>query len=180
MLLSFLAGGLACRRPRTGELAWQPDGGWLDDLAVSPATVYFNKLQGFLPSAPPGFKQVRNEGSTGKYSEVTVSEVERVFAQAEGREIAIRIVDSTMLGKLADGIKVAALEASERPDLAAPLSLPEALGYVRFDPAEEKAEANLLVGNRFVVSIVDRGSRNANEVRRIAEGLDSAGLSKLR
>jgi hypothetical protein len=178
----LLVGGLACRRARTAEVDWQPDGGWLNEAVAAPACVYFKQLEAFLPTSLPGFRQARDEGSTGKYGDVSVSEAERVFFQPENREVSIRIVDSTVLAKLAEGIRAAALEASDRqqPDLAAPLSLPQALGYLRYDPAEERAEANLLVGDRFVVSIVSRGLKDATEVRRIAENLDSAGLSKLR
>ncbi len=181
--LSLLVGGLACRRPRISEAVWQPDGGWTDEPVEEPQRVYFKELQGFLPAFVPGFKKVRDEGSTGKYGEVAVSEAERVFAQSDAnREIAIRILDSSMGAGLAEAIKAAALEASQKgqPDLAAPLSLPEAVGYVRYDASERKGEANLLVGNRFVVSVVGRGSKDSADVRRIAENLDSVQLSKLR
>jgi hypothetical protein len=143
--------------------------------------VYFKDLQAFLPASVAGFQRVRDEGSSGKYGDVSVSEAERAFAQPDGREIAIRIIDSTMVAKLAEGIVAAAQAAKRQPqNVAAPLSLPAATGYVRYDAAEEKAEANLLVGDRFVVSISSRGLKDSSEVRRIAESLDSGGLSKLR
>ena len=182
LVLPLLGGGLACRRAQAPELAWQPDGGWAEEASPPARSVYYKRLQSFLPSSVPGFKRVRDEGSTGKYGEVSVSEAERVFSQADSREVVIRIVDSTMLSRLAEGIRTATQEATRmnRPEIAGPLQLPEAVGYFRYDAAEERADANLLVGDRFVVSIASRGFQGSDEVRRIAEGLDSRGLSRLR
>ena len=174
----LLAAGPACRRSRPTEVAWQPDGGWSSDFPPS-RSVYFKALQPFLPTAVPGFQKVRDEGSTGKYGDVQVSEAERVFAH-ENEEIAIRIIDSTTVAKLADGITAAAQAAKQQPkNVAVPLQLPSSVGYLRFDAAEEKVEANLLVGDRFIVSVSSVGLKDGTQVRRIVEGLDSEGLSKL-
>ena len=54
------------------------------------------------------------------------------------------------------------------------------MGFVRYDPSEEKAEANLLVGGRYVVAVTSLGFDSTHEVRQIAQGLDLEGLSKLR
>ena len=179
MLALLAAADLACRRSRPSEVSWQPDGGWSSDFGAS-RSVYFKVLQPFLPAAVPGFQKVRDEGSTGRYGDVSVSEAERVFAR-DNQEIAIRIVDSTTVAKLAEGIVGAAQAAKQQPkDVAVPLSLPSAVGYLRYDAAEEKAEANLLVGNRFIVSVSSRGFKDGSEVRRMVESLDSGGLSKLR
>jgi len=176
MLLA--AGGLACRRSRPPEATWHPDGGCSSDFPPF-RSVYFKALQPFLPAAVPGFQQVRDEGSTGRYGDVSVSEAERVFAR-ENQEIAVRIIDSTTVAKLAEGITAAAQAARQQPkDVAVPLSLPSAVGYLRFDAAEEKAEANLLVGKRFIVAVSSRGLNDGKEVRRIVESLDSEGLAKL-
>jgi hypothetical protein len=173
---------LGCRRSQTPELAWQPDGGWSNEAFPTARSVYFKRLQAFLPTSLPGFRQVRDEGSTGKYGDVTVSEAERVFAQADNRELVIRIVDSTMLDRLGEGIRAATLEATRlnKPEIAGVLQLPEAVGYFRYDAAEERADANLLVGDRFIVSIASRGFQGGDEVRRVAQSLDSGELSKLR
>jgi hypothetical protein len=111
-----------------------------------------------------------------------MSEAERVFAQSDSREIAIKIVDSTNLSRLVDGIKIAAEEAAQlsQPGLLEPLRQPSAVGYLRFEPSEQRAEASLLVADRFVISILSRGLPDSREVRRIVENLDYAGLSKLR
>jgi len=195
---------LACRRSKAPELAWQPDGGWTNEAPPPARSVYFKRLQAFLPLSVPGLKRVRDEGSTGRYGDVSVSEAERIFAQDDGREVVVRIVDSTMLDRLADGIRIATLEATRvaegatrpigqaddarppdakpanRAEIAGALKLPEAVGYFRYDPAEARADANLLVGDRFIVSIAGRGFRGSDEVRRIAQSLDCRELSKLR
>ncbi len=207
--MPLLGGGLACRRAQAPELAWQPDGGWTEEASPPARSVYFKRLQAFLPPSVPGLKRVRDEGSTGRYGDVSVSEAERIFAQDDGREVVIRIVDSTMLDRLAEGIRIATLEATRvaegatrpigqaddagpdgarpkdarpanRAEIAGALKLPDAVGYFRYDPADARADANLLVGDRFIVSIAGRGFRGSDEVRRIAQGLDCRELSKLR
>ncbi len=148
--------------------------------AASPC-IYFKQLRPFLPLALPGYRQLRDEGSTGKYGEVSVSEAERVFAK-EGRELGVRIVDTTLSGKLAEKIRSVAHESSSVApgDPNAPIFLEGTVGFVRYDPGEDRAEANLLVGDRFVVAVTGRGGEGTGEVRALARQLNLAGLSKLR
>jgi hypothetical protein len=54
------------------------------------------------------------------------------------------------------------------------------VGFVRYDAEEALAEANLLVGERYVVAVTSRGFPSTVEVRRVAQGMDFAGLSRLR
>ena len=172
------AGG-ACRRPSPTEASWQPDGGWVE-TSVPLKCLYFKELQTFLPPSLPGFQKVRDEGSTGKYGRALVSEAERVFAR-EQQEISVRIVDSSAVSGLAAGVAAASEAARQQASpSAAALSGPSAVGYVRYDAAEERAEANLLVADRFVFSVSGRGFKDTSEVKRIAEGLDSEKLAKLR
>ncbi len=143
--------------------------------------VYFKDLEPFLPKALPGYATSRDEGSSGKYGDVSVSEAERVFSLGD-RELAVRIVDTTVSYRLGEKIRAAAREAEATPagNPTAPLRLASAVGFVRFDSSEDRAEANLWVGDRFVVAVTGRGFRDAREVRDLAGGLDLAGLSKLR
>jgi len=147
----------------------------------TPPCVYFKELRPFLPAALPGYTTARDEGSTGKYGDVSVSEAERVFARDE-RELAVRIVDTTLSNRLGEKIKAAANDAKARPesDPTAPLVLHETVGFVRYDRAQAKAEANLLVADRFVVAVTGKGFESTAEVREVARNLDLAGLSKLR
>jgi len=149
--------------------------------------VHFKDLRDFIPAALDGFKQVKEEGSTGKYGDVQVSEAKRTFAQEEGREVSVRIVDTTMAEELGRAIKAAAEEAADRPetDPSRPLFLSDAVGFVRWDPSrsdpdEARAEATLWVGGRFVVAVSSQGFDGTSEVRGVARALDLAGLSKLR
>jgi len=142
--------------------------------------VHFSELERFLPSTLEGFRPVREDASTGKYGDVSVSEAERVFAQ-DDRELSVRLVDTTLKGRLAQAIQsLAEQPASATSELMSLLRLDNAVGYVRYEPNEGKAEANLLVGNRFIVSVTSRGLRDSSEVRRVATSLDLAGLSRLR
>lgn len=169
-------------------LAFAACDGKRDDTSESPAppihaakTVHFRDLKPFLPRALPGFEQVKDEGSTGKYGEVVVSEAERVFSQ-KSREVSVRIVDTSVAERLARAITAAAknVEADEGDELTGPLELVGAIGFVRFDQDQDKAEANLLVGDRYVVAVTTIGYPDTREVRRLSRELDLAGLSKLR
>lgn len=142
--------------------------------------VYFPALQGFLPSLLPGYARLRDEGSTGKYGEVSVSEAERVFRNGE-QELSVRIVDTTLAGRLGERIRFGAQKAAEAPtetDMA--IVLANTVGYVRYDSSDAKAEANLLVGDRYVVALTSHGFGGTAEVRWLATQLNIAGLSKLR
>jgi hypothetical protein len=121
---------------------------------------------------------VRDEGSTGKYGALTVSEAERAFSMGEDRELVVRIVDAPKLDRLASTIQ----ESERAPPSEAsakPFALPSAAGYLRYDSSQSKAEATLVVGERFAVSVTSRGFRGTDEVRRVAQGLDLPGLSKM-
>ncbi len=152
---------------------------------ASSPTVYFQQLKAFLPSTVEGFTQVRERGSTGKYGEVSVSEAERVFRESGGeepREISVRIVDTTIAQRLGRSIRAAVEDGAHKAhtDPFAPIQLRDALGFVRYDPEEEQAEANLLVGNRYVVAVTTHGFVSTVEAREIARGLDLTGLAQLR
>ncbi|WP_241758347.1 hypothetical protein [Myxococcus landrumensis] len=149
--------------------------------AASAPCVYFKSLAPFLPETLEGFTVARTQGSTGKYGEVSVSEAERLFTRGEGREVKVRIVDTTMGGKIGQAIRDAAERAKGKApsDPTAPIHWQDAVGFVRYDADEALAEANLLVGERFVVAITSRGFPGTVEVRRVARGIDLAGLAKL-
>ncbi|XXF81545.1 hypothetical protein P2318_08915 [Myxococcaceae bacterium GXIMD 01537] len=136
----------------------------------------------FLPEALDGFTRTRSEGSTGKYGEVSVSEAERTFSRGADREVKVRIVDTTMGGKIAQAIHAAAEEARSRgeADPTAPIFWDGTVGFVRYDEEDALAEANLLVGERYVVAVTSRGFPGTVEVRRVARGMDFAGLARLR
>ncbi|WAS88888.1 MULTISPECIES: hypothetical protein [unclassified Corallococcus] len=167
-------------------------GGCLDDERTTSPTprdvvttaapcVYFKDLAPFLPESLEGFTVGATAGSTGKYGEVSVSEAERTYTRGEGREVKVRIVDTTMGLKLGQAIREAAQKAKGRAasDPTAPIQWKEAVGFVRYDADESVAEANLLVGERFVVAVTSRGFPSTVEVRRVARGIDLAGLARL-
>ncbi len=178
VLLLALAPGVGCtgnsRAPQS-----EPPG---PVARVEAPCVHFTRLSPFLPEALDGFTHTRSEGSTGKYGEVSVSEAERTFSRGADREVKVRIVDTTMGGKIGHAIRAAAEGAKERPiaDPTAPIFWEGAVGFVRYDAEEALAEANLLVGERYVVAVTSRGFPSTVEVRRVAQGMDFAGLSRLR
>ncbi|WP_044890943.1 hypothetical protein [Myxococcus hansupus] len=150
--------------------------------AESAPCVYFKRLTPFLPERLDGFTVAHTQGSTGKYGEVSVSEAERLYTRGEGREVKVRIVDTTMGERIGNAIREAATRAQGRAasDPAAPILLDDAVGFVRYDAEESMAEANLLVGGRYVVAVTSRGFPGTVEVRRVARGIDLAGLARLK
>ncbi len=179
LLLLTLVPGLGCSegsRPSEEAPAVASE-----SLAAAPC-VYFKELAPFLPDSLEGFTRAGTEGSTGKYGEVSVSEAERTFTRGEDREVKVRIVDTTLGTKIAKAIRKAAEDAKGRPasDPTAPIFWDAAVGFVRYDAAEATAEANLLVGDRYVVAVTSRGFPGTVEVRRVARGIDLAGLAQLR
>lgn len=182
VLLALTAGlCAACREapPPPGAPEPPPAAG------MAAPTVYFQELKAFLPAAVDGYRPVEERGSTGRYGAVSVSEAERVFredSEEAPREIAVRIVDTTLNGRLGESIRAAVRDAAARPpsDPTAPIQLRDALGFVRYDPDEEQAEANLLVGGRYVVAVTTRGFQSTQEARRIARTLNLEGLAQLR
>jgi len=142
--------------------------------------VYFKDLRPFLPRELQGYALSRDEGSTGKYGEVVMSEAERAFTRP-GQQMVVRIVDTTLVGRLSKSIRAAADEADRHEaEETASLRMAETVGFVRYDPSEERAEANLLVGGRYVVAVTGLGFEGTHEVKAVAGGLDLEGLSRLR
>jgi len=181
LLLLALAPGLGCsENSRANAKEPEPPAA---AVAVPPLPcVYFKDLTPFLPESLEGFTLGSTEGSTGKYGEVSISEAERTFIRGEDREVKVRIVDTTLGGKIAKSIRAAAEQGKRRPesDPTAPIFWDAAVGFVRYDASESTAEANLLVGDRFVVAVTSRGFPSTVEVRRVARGIDLAGLARLR
>ncbi len=178
LLLLLLAAGLGCSEERPAPPVERPAAEAPEDAPC----VYFKELAPFLPESLEGFQHSSMEGSTGKYGDVSVSEAERTFTRGEDREVKVRIVDTTLGWKIAKAIKAAAADAKGRPasDPTAPIFWDAAVGFVRYDAAEATAEANLLVGDRYVVAVTSRGFPSTVEVRRVARGIDLAGLARLR
>lgn len=177
-LLLALVPGVGCNgnsRAPEGESA-------APAVKVDAPCVHFTQLAPFLPEDLDGMTRTRNEGSTGKYGEVSVSEAERTFTKGADREVKVRIVDTTMGGKIGHAIRAAAEDARSKnaSDPTAPIFWDKAVGFVRYDEEEATAEANLLVGERYVVAVTSRGFPSTVEVRRVAQGMDFAGLARLR
>ena len=179
VLLLALAPALGCSDDSRGK----PAAPAVSESAAPPSPcVYFKDLAPFLPDSLDGFTHASTEGSTGKYGDVSISEAERTFTRGEDREVKVRIVDTTLGEKIAKSIKAEAERTKIRPenDPMAPIFWDGAVGYVRYDAAEATAEANLLVGDRYVVAVTTRGFPGTVEARRVARGIDLAGLARLR
>ncbi|HSP77150.1 MAG TPA: hypothetical protein VLQ93_01380, partial [Myxococcaceae bacterium] len=178
MLLALLWGG-ACTRSE--EAAETPGEEGEEEVSATLPCVHFEELRRFLPETLAGMTRTRDGGSSGRYGEVSVSEVERLFNRGEEREVKVRIVDTTLGEQLGQAIRAAAEEARGRApsDPTAPIFWGDTVGFVRHDEASSLAEASLLVGGRYVVAVTSRGFPGTVEVRRVARGMTLEGLARL-
>lgn len=159
-----------------------PQGDALSAPVAEFPCVRFEDLARHLPRSLEGYKAEGVEGSSGRYGEVSISEAERVYTGADGEEISIRIVDTTMAEELGRAIRAAASDAAHRDkgDPTAPIIHHDTVGFVRYDRLNQRAEANLLVANRFVVAVTSRNVEGTDEVRRVANQMDLNALALLR
>jgi hypothetical protein len=178
VLLLALVSGVAC----VDKDRATPDTGTARAPESTPfPCVHFKQLRTFLPEKLDGLAQAGDEGSTGRYGEVSVSEVERLFTQGEEREVKVRILDTTLGERLGQAI-LAEAERSRRlapSDPTAPIFWEDTVGIVRYDAEGGTAEASLLVGSRYVVAVSSRGYPGTVQVRRVARELDLEGLARL-
>jgi hypothetical protein len=180
--LSFLGLFSACERTATGVP--RPVEEAPERLERTPAPedrVHFRKLRTYLPSTLQGWKLSEDEGSTGKYGTIAISEVKRVFTAGE-RELSVQIIDSSNGRDLGSAISAAADDGRHKPgdDPTAPVFDEEVVGFAAFAPREGKADLNLWVAGRFVVALSSRGVEGTQEVRLAMREVDVAGLTKLR
>lgn len=181
LFLLALVSGTACT-----DGGKKTPGDAVSTAANTPAAfpcAHFEDLRAFLPERMEGLERSQEGGSTGRYGEVSVSEVERSFTHGEDREVKVRIVDASIGNKLGLAIRAAADEGRSRPtnDPTAPIFWKdkEVVGFVRYDASTTLAEASLLVGNRYVVAVSSRGYPGTVEVRRVARDIDLEGLARL-
>lgn len=179
-LLVLLALG-ACDRSKAAAPEQAPEASSGAALQRYPC-VHFEALRQHLPKSLKGFERLRDEGSSGRYGEVSISEAERVFRDAEGTEISIRIVDTTLVDDLGRAIRAAASDARTRSedDPTAPIVQHDTVGFVRYDQTQQRAEANLLVADRFVVAVTSVGAVGTGPVRSATTQIDLTGLALLR
>lgn len=152
------------------------------------APVHFDELRAFLPREVAGFTTARDEGSTGKYGEVAISEAERTFVPREPREdagedaeLVVRIVDSTLSPRLGASIHDAITFGRAHPGgEGTPHPLDGVVGFVRYDPRADQAEGNVLVAERYVVAVTASGFGDTHLVREVLARFDLAALSRLR
>ncbi|MBX5481456.1 MAG: hypothetical protein IRZ16_06355 [Myxococcaceae bacterium] len=144
--------------------------------------VRFEDLARHLPKSLPGYEPAGIEGSSGRYREVSISEAEQVYTGADGKEISVRIVDTTLAEELGRAIRAAARDAANRDetDPTRPIIHHDAIGFVRYDRVNQRAEANLLVAGRFVVAVTSRNVEGTAEVRSVANQMDLNALALLR
>lgn len=176
-LLALLGtvGLLACREPAPAVAGPGPDAAapGAAEAALDGKTLHFTRLQAFAPAVLAGFKGGRVQASTSQIGEVALSELERTYSEGE-RTAKLRIVDTS----LNQGSKAPrpgpAFEDEEK--VGRPLRVPGAQGYLEFEKAGGRAQANLIVADRILITVTFEKAKAPEDVEQFAGAL---GLDRL-
>jgi len=162
----------ACSRPAAPPSP--ADAASAEAVAAAGATVHFSRLRALLPDRLLDFEGERPTASTSQYGRVAVSEAERSYRQGE-RVASVRIIDTN----LQTGGPVPAQSWETEAALHRPLEADGAVGYVEFDKASRAGKADLVVAERFLVTLKLEPARGADEVERLARALQLSRLAAL-
>jgi hypothetical protein len=174
------AAALACHQPSTPAAgpAAQPPATQDAGNAEPPAgrSIHFSLLAPFLPETLAGFTAGPLAASTSRFGGVAVTELERSY-QADGRELALRLVDSN-INRGASKPKVAEpYEDGQR--VGRPLKTASSAGYVEFDKTSGRAHANLIIGERLLLTLDQEEAEGTAALERFCAALDVEGLARL-
>lgn len=169
--LACLAVSPACERPGKPPAA-------LEGPASVPSrglTIHFSKLVPFAPESLLGYRGGATAASTSRFGEVAVSEIERSYSNGT-RELKLRIVD-TNINRGAKARLGEAFENSEK--LGKPLLTSSAIGYVELEKLTGRAQADLVVADRLLVTVAAENADGTEALERFCAALDLHALARV-
>ncbi len=178
-LLSFLAlAALGCHGQPASRGAWthvaearRPASAGQPGSIVSDG-----ELKPFLPARLFGQAGGFPQGSMTRMRERALSEVTRAYG-ADTAEL--KLLDARFEPRATEAIRAMAEESEDDDSEAHRLVLPGAIGYSRYDKAERVAEAQVVVGGRFIASATVRAAQDAQAAAAALQAVDTLGLSRL-
>jgi len=147
-----------------------------EDPTQGGRSMHHSRLSVFAPGQLLEYVGGKTTGSTSRLGAVGVSEVERAYADGP-REAKVRIVDTTLRRETRAPLPSEAYE--DALHVGRPMMASGSIGYVEFEKRGRRARADLIVGDRFVVTVTCESARGPEEAERLIAALDLARLSEL-
>ena len=148
-------------------------------LVISDST-----LKPYLPARLLGREGSAPQGSMTRIGGRSLSEVTRSYRGSPGADgrAELKLADARFEPRATEAIRTLAgdeTQADGDADLAEPLVLPGAVGYARYDESERIAQAQVVIGGRFIASATVLQARDSKEAVAALRSLDTLGLSRL-
>ncbi|MHB8417732.1 MAG: hypothetical protein ACYDCL_06630 [Myxococcales bacterium] len=144
--------------------------------AVLPDTA----LRPYLPERLLGRSGERPHGSVTRIGPRALSEVIREYPGGEG-EAELKLADARFEPHATEAIRSMAGDAdgARLDDGVSKLVLPGAVGYARYDGDERLAQAQVVIGDRFIASATVQQAQDAEAAVAALRAVDTLALSKL-
>jgi len=155
-----------------------------------PVLVPDAKLKTFLPERLGGRQGESPQGTMTRMGNRALSEATRSYRGSPASEtgaVELKIADARLEPRATQAIRSLAdtefalggttmLGTTQRPER---LVLPGAVGYARYDEDARQAQAQVLIGGRFIASVVVAQAEDAQEAAQALRSLDTLGLARL-
>ncbi len=156
---------------RAGAARTTPQGDVLSDSA----------LKRYLPATVLGRPGEAPQGSVTRIGSRSLAEATRSYrAPGADLEAEIKLADARYEPRATEAIRsLAGADEPDDDDAAERLVLPGAIGYARFDQGERTAQAQVVIGGRFIASATVQPAKGAEEAVAALRSIDTLAISRL-
>jgi hypothetical protein len=155
-----------------------------------PVLVPDSQLKAFLPERLAGRQGAFAQGTMTRMGDRALSEATRSYRggpPSDPGEIELKIADAWLEPRATQAIRSLAdtehvFEGTSMQGNTAPperLVLPGAVGYARYDEEARLAQAQVLIGGRFIASATVAEAEDAQDAAQALRALDTLGLARL-
>ncbi len=151
-----------------------------------PVLVPDAKLKTFLPERLGTRQGASPQGTMTRMGNRALSEATRSYGGGETGELELKIADAWLEPRATQAIRsLADADYAFNGKLDGPATLPErlvlpgAVGYARYDEDARQAQAQVLIGGRFIASATVAQAEDAQEAAQALRALDTLGLARL-
>lgn len=139
-------------------------------------TIHYSKLVPFAPAALLEYRGGPTVASTSRFGEVAVSEIERNYTWGP-RRLKLRIVDTNINRGARAPNPAEAFENAEK--IGKPLLTGGAVGFVEYEKASRRAQADLIVAERILVTVTGEDVAGPEPIERFSAALDLNALAQV-
>jgi hypothetical protein len=147
-----------------------------------PGLIPDNQLKTFLPDRVGDRLGQLPQGTMTRMGDRALSEATRNYRGAgsvnEGGQVELKIADARLEPRATQAIRLLANE-NEEAVMAERLVLPGAIGYARYDEGERVAQAQVLIGGRFIASATVVQAADAQDAAQALRAVDTQALARL-